>query len=224
MTVGARLRPEREPVELGGEARGAVAEPLGEQPRRLRVELESAPGGLGAQPSRQVARLRRRVGEHLAAGLLHRLGERLRRPQLRRLLAGDEDDGDVRAAAPRSPRPRAPPASPTSARRRRRAGSGGRRSARASGSRPAAPRRRGRRSTRAAARTTRARPARPRLSARARSRASAASSFATSVPAIRYAGAISGLSRGPAKGAECIRRLGRSRGPAPPAERTDGGA
>ena len=52
------------------------------------------PASATSQP-RQVARLRRRVGEHLAARGLDRVGELLRRLLLRRLLASDEDDREV---------------------------------------------------------------------------------------------------------------------------------
>ena len=60
------------------------------------VELEPAPAASATSQRGQVARLRRRVREHLAAGGLDRVGELLRRLQLRRLLAGDEDDRHVR--------------------------------------------------------------------------------------------------------------------------------
>ena len=129
---------------------------------------------------------------------LDRLGELLRRLHLRRLLARDQDDRRRPAAGPRGPRPPARPASPSSARRRPRAGSGARAISESAGSaaakRPAsgpaldpAPRER----------LQRAGPALV-LGARAKA-ATVASIFASSVPAIRYAGPICGLSRRPAR-------------------------
>ena len=151
---------------------GSSAKPRASRPRRRAIAARG-PRAFGA-----------REGEHLAARGLDRLGELLRRPQLRRLLAGDQHDASRRAAARRAPRPPARPASRSSARPRRRAGSGARRSATSPGSPPSGRRRRGRHSARRRGEASSA-PGPPSRSARARRRASAAPIFASSVPAIR---------------------------------------
>ena len=211
----ARLGPDREPVELGRQSHGRVADPLAEQSRARRARARSR----GAGPPRPAIRgssdapsARRRSSTSPPAAL-DRLGEPLRRPQLRRLLAGDQDERSRPGEASRAPRRRARPASRTSARPRRRAGSGARRSARASGSL----RRRASASGPAldpgGGENASSDPGPPSASARARRRASVSSSFASSVPAIRYAGrdpASSQASLEPRWG-ECIRPPGRCR-------------
>ena len=66
MTRASRLGPYGQPVELRRETHGAVAKPLAEHAGGVRLELETAPASLVHEPARELARLRRREGEHLS--------------------------------------------------------------------------------------------------------------------------------------------------------------
>ncbi len=188
-------RPQRQPVELVGEADGAGAHPVDQEPRGVGLDLEVR----DARPHRRssVESLRPFGASKETTSppaFSDGLRELLRRLHLGRLLASGEDDGGVGRQRGERLDHRAGPASRSSAPRGRRADTGATLISDSAGIAATRPSASGAPAPSAGPNDSSA-PAPPSRSARSRSRARAASTFASSEPAIRYAGLISATER-----------------------------
>ena len=67
-------RPDGQPLDLGHEAHGALAQTVDQQAGRVGVELKAAAGGLSDQPGRKLPGLRGVVPQNLTPRLGHRIG------------------------------------------------------------------------------------------------------------------------------------------------------